>query len=161
LKDLKNILLYKLTGLNFLLVLILSVLSFYFLYVVPVLFLLLSNLFDILGYHFTLIRRTTKMPEREIIKAYRINQLMFDGLLLLILGLLFGWVPAFCGAILKVFGLQDITYYIFLWKPLPEEWTWLKWTPLGFVKSKLSKTEVISQAITGAIICVVILNIYY
>ncbi len=30
-------------------------------------------------------------------------------MLLIILGLLFGWMPALCGVILKLFGVQDIT----------------------------------------------------
>jgi len=134
--------------------------SFYTHFAVPLLFLLVSNLFDILGYHFTLIRRTTTMPEQEIIKAYRINQLMFDVILLIILGLLFGWVPALCGAILKIFGAQDISYYIFLQKPLPAKWHWLKWTPLGSIKKILTKNEVITQAIIGVIISFAILILY-
>ena len=101
------------------------------------------------------------MPEREIIKAYRINQLMFDALLLLILGLLFGWIPALCGALLKVFGVQDITYYIFLQKSLPEKWHWLKFTPFGFIKKNLPKSVVVFQAIMGIIICIVILILYF
>jgi hypothetical protein len=146
--------------LNFLLVLLLIAISFYTPFAVPLLFLLVSNLFDILGYHFTLILRSTTMPEQEIIKAYRINQLMFDVMLLIILGLLFGWVPALCGAILKIFGAQDITYYIFLQKPLPEKWHWLKWTPLGFIKKMLTKNEVITQAIIGVIISYGILILF-
>ena len=135
--------------------------SFYYPFIVPLLFLLFSNLFDILGYHFTLIRRSTKMPELEIIKAYRINQLMFDVLLLLILGLLFGWIPALCGALLKIFGLQDITYYVFLKKSLPEKWHWLNFTPLGFIKNNLTKSEVVLQAIMGIFICIVILILHF
>ena len=101
------------------------------------------------------------MPEREIIKAYRINQLMFDVLLLLILGLLFGWIPALCGALLKIFGVQDITYYIFLQKSLPEKWHWLNFTPLGFIKKNLTKSEVVLQAIVGIIICVILIILYF
>ena len=158
-ETLKNIFAYKLTGLNFLLVLLLIFLSFYTPFAIPFLFLLFSNLFDILGYHFTLIRKSTKMPEKEIIKAYRINQLMFDVLLLLILCLLFGWVPALCGGILKIFGVQDVTYYIFLQKQLPEKWHWLKWTPLGWFKKILTKKEVVFQAVIGIVLCVVLLLI--
>lgn len=157
---LKNIFYYKLTGLNFLLVLLLIAISFFTPFAVPLLFLLVSNLFDILGYHFTLIRRSTTMPEKEIIKAYRINQLMFDIMLFIFLGLLFGWMPAFCGIILKLFGVQDVTYYIFLKKSLPEEWTWLRWTPIGWFKNILIKKEVLSQAITGLIISYGILILY-
>jgi hypothetical protein len=100
------------------------------------------------------------MPEEEIIKAYRINQLMFDIMLLVILGLTFGWVPSLCGGLLKIFGVQDITYYIFLQKPLPPKWHWLKFTMLGFIKKDLTKTEVLIQAITGIVICNLVLLIY-
>lgn len=158
----KDIFFYKLTGLNFLLVLIFIAISFYTDFAVPLLFLLVSNLFDILGYHFTLIRRSTTMPEKEIIKAYRVNQLMFDVMLLVILGLLFGWVPALCGVILKLFGLQDVAYYIFLQKTLPEKWHWLRWTPLGWFKNVLTKSEVIFQAALGFVIsyAILIITIY-
>lgn len=159
-KSLINIFFYKLTGLNFLLVLLFIIISFYTVFAVPVLFILISNLFDILGYHFTLIRRTTTMPEQEIIKAYRINQLMFDLMLLIILGLVFGWIISLCCAILKLFGVQDITYYLFLQKHLPKKWHWLRWTPFGFVKKILSKKEVIAQAVLGAIISFAILILY-
>jgi len=101
------------------------------------------------------------MPEQEIIKAYRINQLMFDAMLLIFLGLLFGWVAALCGVILKLFGVQDVTYYIFLQKTLPQEWHWLKWTPFGWFKNILTRNEVGFQAVTGFVICVVILLLYF
>ena len=101
------------------------------------------------------------MPEKEIIKAYRINQLMFDVMLFIFLGLSFGWIPALCGVVLKIFGAQDITYYIFLQKPLPEKWHWLRWTPLGWFKRILNKKEVILQAIAGLVICVMILLLHF
>jgi hypothetical protein len=100
------------------------------------------------------------MPEQEIIKAYRINQLMFDLMLLVILGLVFGWIISLCCSILKLFGVQDITYYLFLQKSLPEKWHWLRWTPFGFVKKILSNKEVIAQAVLGAIISFAILILY-
>lgn len=100
------------------------------------------------------------MPEREIIKAYRINQLMFDVMLYVVLGLIFGWIPAFAGVILKIFGLQDIFYYLFLQKPLPEQWHWLKWTPFGLFKTILTRKEVIAQAVIGIIISLAVLIFY-
>lgn len=157
---LKNIFFYKLTGLNFILVLLLTGISFYSIYAVPVLFVLLTNLFDILGYHFTLIRRSNTMPDKEIIKAYRINQLMFDIMLFIILGLLTDWIPAFCGAFLKFTGVQDLMYYFFLQISLPGKWTWLKWTPLGLFKKILTKKEVIFQALLGIIISYTLLLLH-
>lgn len=153
----KNIFFYKLTGLNFILVPILAVLSVYSHFAVPVLFILITNLFDILGYHFTLIRKSKTMPDKEIIKAYRINQLMFDAVLLILLGLLTNWVASLCGALLKITGTQDLMYYLFLQMSLPEKWTWLKWTPLGLFKKTLIKREVLIQAVIGIIISYTIL----
>lgn len=156
-KEIIKLLKYRLVWLNFVLLIILLLLSFYSYWAAPLLFIVCSNLFDILGYHFTLIRRTTKMPEKIIIKSYRITQLMFDIVLLILLGLYFGWVFSLCGATLKIFGLQDLLYYFFLQKELPLKWTWMKWTPLGFLKGDLSRGEVITQGIFGCIICVIIL----
>ncbi len=101
------------------------------------------------------------MPEKEIIKAYRINQLMFDIMLFVILGLLFGWIPALCGMLLKIFGVQDVAYYIFLQKKLPDQWHWLEFTPLGFIKKNLTRVEVVIQSISGIIICAAILVFYF
>lgn len=160
LNALKNIFFYRLTGLNFLLAIVTASLTQLSEFFYPVTFLLLSNLFDILGYHFTLIRRTTVMPENEIIKAYRINQLMFDVLLLAFIVILSDWITAAASAMLKLTGVQDVTYYIFLKKPLPVKWTWLKWTPLGLFRKVLTKYEVILQAASGLIIAFVLIFIY-
>jgi hypothetical protein len=135
-------------------------LVYYSPFAVPVLFILASNLYDILGYHFILIRRLDYLPEKEYIRSYRLIQLMFDITLLLLLGVSFGWIPSLCGGLLKIFGVQDLLYYIFLKKPFPKIWTWLKWTPLGFFKRKLTLTEVTIQAIAGIIFIVLILLQY-
>ena len=136
------------------------VLAYFSAVAIPVLFILASNLYDILGYHFILIRRQNFLPEKEYVRSYRIIQLMFDITLILLLGVSFGWVPALSGGLLKIFGVQDLLYYIFLKKPFPKIWTWLKWTPLGLVKRKLSLSEVIIQAFVGIVLSVLYL-LYY
>ena len=155
--ELINILKYRLVWLNLILCIIFLILSFYFFEAAALLFVLLSNLFDILGYHFSLIRRTTQLPEKIIIHSYRINQFMYDMLLLIIIGIQFDWVAALAGWILKQFGLQDIFYYLFLKTSLPQKWTWMKWTPLGFFKGNLTRNEIIIQAITGIVIATTLL----
>ena len=155
--ELINILKYRLVWLNLILCIIFLILSFYLFEFSALLFVLLSNLFDILGYHFSLIRRTTQLPEKIIIHSYRINQFMYDMLLLIIIGIQFDWVAALAGWILKQFGLQDIFYYLFLKTSLPQKWTWMKWTPLGFFKGNLSRNEIIIQAIIGIVITVTLL----
>jgi hypothetical protein len=82
---------------------------------------------------------------------------MYDLLLLIIIGMQFGWITALCGWIMKQFGLQDILYYIFLKTSLPQKWTWMKWTPLGFIKRNLNRNEIITQAVIGVLITVALL----
>ena len=159
-KDLLSILKYERIALNVLLVLLFMGLVYYSPFAVPVLFILASNLYDILGYHFILVRKLEYLPEKEFIRSYRIIQLMFDITLILLLGVSFGWIPSLCGGLLKIFGVQDLLYYIFLKKPFPKIWTWLKWTPLGFFKRKLTLTEVTIQAIAGIILSTLILLHY-
>jgi hypothetical protein len=57
--------------------------------------------------------------------------------------------------------VQDITYYIFLQKQLPEKWHWLRLTPLGWFKNILSKSEVVLQAVVGLVICIAVLVVYF
>ena len=156
-KDLLNILKYERITLNVMFILLFMGLVYYSPFAVPILFILASNLYDILGYHFILVRKLDYLPEKEYIRSYRIIQLMFDITLLLLLGVSFGWIPSLCGGLLKIFGVQDLLYYIFLKKSFPRVWTWLRWTPLGFFKRKLNLTEVIIQAFAGIILCALIL----
>jgi len=88
-------------------------LVYYSPFAVPVLFIQTSNLYDVLGYHFILIRKLDYLPEKEYIKSYRVIQLMFDITPILLLGISFGWIPSLCGGLLKIFGVQDLLYYIF------------------------------------------------
>src|SRR5690606_23067702 len=125
-KEFLQIIKYKLTWLNVFLIVITVILSLYYYKIAAITFVLLSNLYDILGYHFTLVRRTTQLPEKIIIRAYRINQLLFDFLLLILIGMSFDWIAALAGWMMKNFGLQDLFYYIFLQMKLPEKWTWMK-----------------------------------
>ena len=155
--EFKNILKYRLVWLNLLLCIILTIISFYFFEVAALLFVLLSNLFDILGYHFSLIRRTNQLPEKIIIHSYRINQFMYDVLLLIIIGIQFDWIASLAGWIIKLFGLQDVFYYLFLKEKLPLKWNWMKWTPLGFFKGNLTKNEIVTQSLIGALIAIVLL----
>lgn len=84
---------------------------------------------------------------------------MYDILLLLIIGLQFDWIAALAGWIMKQFGLQDVLYYFFLSKKLPEKWTWMKWTPLGFFKGNLTSSEILIQAFIGITITLIILTL--
>jgi len=157
LKELFEIFRYRLLWLNLILVALSIVLMFHYKIILLLAFVLLINLYDILGYHFTLIRRSTNVPDKVIVKAYRVHQLLFEILIAVLIGLLFGWQYSITCGILKWFGLQDLLYYLFLQKKIPDKFTWMKWTPFGIIKGDLSKFEVIFQATIGIIIAILII----
>ncbi len=155
--ELLNILKYRLIWINIAAAIVAVIISFYWYGFAAFAFVLISNLFDIFGYHFTLIRRTSQLPEKIIIRSYRLNQFLFDVLLLLMIGFVFDWIAALAGWIMKNFGLQDVLYYIILQMKLPDKWTWMRWTPLGFFKDDLLKSEVLIQSFVGFLIAVLLL----
>lgn len=157
--DLLIILKYKRVWLNIILCFLTGILSFIVFEISALFFVLLSNVFDILGYHFTLIRRTNQIPDKIIVKSYRVNQFLFDALLLLLIGIQFSWVASIAGWIMKLFGLQDIFYYLFLNEKLPVKWNWMRWTPLGWFKGDLTKNEIVIQSIVGILIAMILLTI--
>ncbi|MDY0083620.1 MAG: hypothetical protein RBR74_10590 [Ignavibacteriaceae bacterium] len=155
--ELLNILKYRLIWINIAAAIAAVIISFYWYGFAAFAFVLISNLFDIFGYHFTLIRRTKQLPEKIIIRSYRLNQFLFDVLLLLMIGFVFDWIAALAGWIMKNFGLQDVLYYIILQMKLPDKWTWMRWTPLGFFKGDLLKSEVLIQSFVGFLIAALLL----
>lgn len=156
-KEVLEIFRYRLLWLNFILLVVSAVLMFNYNIISLVTFALMINMYDILGYHFTLIRRTTKLPDKVIIKAYRIHQMMFEFLAAILIGLMVGWEYSIGCVIIKFFGVQDALYYLFLQKKFPDKFTWMKWTPLGIIKGDLSKFEVIFQTAIGIIISILII----
>ena len=83
---------------------------------------------------------------------------MFDYLLLFVIFQNFGFRYALAGFILKWFAVQDVLFYLFLDVKFPKVWTWLEWTPLGFLMRGVGlKTPlVLLQAILGVIIAIII-----
>lgn len=156
-KEVLEIFRYRLLWLNFILLVVSAVMMFYYNIISLLTFAFMINIYDILGYHFTLIRRTTQLPDKVIIRAYRIHQMMFEILTAVLIGLMVGWEFSIGCVIIKFFGVQDALYYLFLQKKFPDKFTWMKWTPLGIIKGDLSKIEVIFQAVIGIIIAILII----
>jgi hypothetical protein len=157
--ELLKILQYRLIWINVLLIIFLTFIVFYIFEASAFLFVLVSNLFDLLGYHFSLIRRTKEIPEKIIVRSYRVNQFLFDLVLLLLIGVQFDWIAALAGWIMKLFGLQDVFYYLFLQEKLPPKWNWMKWTPLGWFRDDLTKNDIVVQSSLGILIAVLLLII--
>ena len=153
--DLLIILKYKRVWLTIILCFLTGILSFIVFEISALFFVSLSNVFD----HFTLIRRTNQIPDKIIVKSYRVNQFIFDALLLLLIGIQFSWVASIAGWIMKLFGLQDIFYYLFLNEKLPVKWNWMRWTPLGWFKGDLTKNEIVIQSRVGILIAMILLTI--
>lgn len=147
---------YKRLKLNFIFILLFIPLMFISVYFVPFFFLLISNFFDVLGYYFVLTRKGAEYPDKEIRTSYRIIQFLFDIITLFLLGVYFGITPALSGAVMKMTGAQDLLYYLFLKKDLPDKWTWMTFTPYGFIKKTILKKEVIIQAIMGVILAMLL-----
>ena len=156
-KELIEIIKYRLIWFNILLLIVSTALMFEYKIFSILTYALIINLYDILGYHFTLIRRGTQLPDKVIISAYRIHQMMFEILAAVLIGLIIGWEYSIACLIIKFFGVQDAFYYLFLQKKFPGKFTWLKWTPFGIIKGDLSKFEVIFQTTIGIIIATLII----
>jgi len=84
---------------------------------------------------------------------------MYDLLLLITIGIQFDWIAALAGWVMKLFGLQDVFYYLFLKEKLPLKWDWMKWTPLGWFKGDLTKNEIVIQSVIGIVIAIMLLTL--
>lgn len=129
----------------------------------PFLFVLLSNFYDMIGYYIVLKRQWsmpsdvyTALKEDFYVAGYRIIQNLFDYLLLFVIYQNFGFKYALSSFVLKLFGLQDVLFYLFLKIRFPRVWTWLKWTPLGVLKGNLKNSEVLIQSLAGVLIAILI-----
>jgi hypothetical protein len=172
---------------NFLVILVVLLMAVGgFVFVVPLLYLFATNLFDVLGY-FVVLRRfwgvrkievgledkktavfisEGDLPDATILAAYRVIQNMFDYLLFAFIWIVWSWKYALVGAVLKWFAWQDLLFYWVVKYPLPSVWTWLSWTPWGLLnlvfknRRELKNSEVLAQAVVGLVIGVVLLFIF-
>lgn len=140
------------TGYSFLLGIITGVLA-YFLnipYLYPLAFILLTNAFDLIGYGN--IQQVISNYDTNIYRAtipyYRIIQKLFNWLLAVTIWSITGnWIIAIACLCANFGGFQDLLYYIFGRYNLNQNYTWLRWTPLGILIGDLNKTEFIIQGI--------------
>ncbi|MGQ9798115.1 MAG: hypothetical protein ACUVRG_02310 [Ignavibacterium sp.] len=100
-KELFEILRYRLFWLNIFLLIISALMMFHYHFLSLITFALLINLYDILGYHFTLIRRSAQLPDKIIIRAYRVHQLLFEILFMLFIAFVIGLKYAISCSIIK------------------------------------------------------------
>lgn len=102
---------------------------------------LVFNHFDVLGYHYVLMREWAKEEywvnlEEKIRSAYRVIQTTFEILLILFLWTNFGIISVIAFKIAHLSAVQDVLYYIVLRIKYPTYWTWLNWTFVGWFWKK-------------------------
>ena len=150
-----KVLTYKLIWLNIILFFIFTIGTYFFHPLAPFTGILLINIFDMYGYDFVLRNHWKGIqPDEEIVTAYRIIQKSFEGLVILFLFVLFDWQAALGCFLLIMFTVQDLIYYFFLQYKYPDVWSWLRWSPLGWIYKDLKHWQVIVQAIVGIIIVI-------
>ena len=140
------------TGYSFLLGIITGCVA-YFLnipYLYPLAFVLLTNMFDLLGYG--QIMEVTNAYDHTVYHAvlpyYRIIQKLFIFQLANYVWILTGnWIIALGCLCANFGGFQDVLYYFFGRYNFNQNYTWLKWTPLGMLIGDLNKWEFIGQGI--------------
>ncbi len=116
---------------------------------------LMFTAFDAQGYFKTLQRRETndKTEDPEIIASYRVIQLQYQIALLTNAYLFDGWQTPVAMLIWHFAGINDLLYYRLLKQKIPNQFTWLYWTPIGFVYEKLLQkpTPVMAEYIQAGI----------
>lgn len=124
-------------------------------------FLLLVNVFDILGYVNVIQQEKyydLNDPKDLSLPSYRLMQNGFGWLLFFFIFTNFSWVVAVACKLAHWSGLQDVLYYPVAKFKYDDDFTWMYWTPVGiiyyiFMKPlPISKTVIIIQGILGFIL---------
>ena len=162
------------TGYSFLLGIITGCIA-YFLNIpllYPLAFVLLTNMFDLLGYGQIMqpIYDADKMLldkyaielriYKEVLPYYRIIQKLFIFQLVNYVWILTGnWIIAIACLCANFGGFQDVLYYLFGRYNFNQNYTWLRWTPLGMLIGDLNKWEFVIQGIVSFLLVSIILLI--
>ena len=158
------------TGYSFILGIITGVLA-YFLnipYLYPLAFVLITNTFDLIGYgqimevvsNSTYYLSAVSGLYSVIIPYYRIIQKLFNWLLVVTIWSITGnWIIAIACLCANFGGFQDVLYYLFGRYNFNQNYTWLRWTPLGMLIGDLNKWEFVIQGIVSFLLVSIILLI--
>lgn len=112
----------------------------------PVAFVLLTNAFDLIGYgsimetvsNSTYFLSAVSGLYSVIIPYYRIIQKLFSWCLVVTIWSITGnWIIALGCLFANFGGAQDLLYYFFGRYNFNQSYTWLKWTPYGYIIWKL------------------------
>jgi len=138
----KQLFITQWTGYSFLLGIITGCIA-YFLnipYLYPLAFVLLTNAFDLVGYGNIqqIVSEYDPLLYGATVFYYRIIQKMFNWLLVVTVWSITGnWIIALGCLCANFGGFQDVLYYVFGRYNLNQNYTWLRWTPYGYIIWKL------------------------
>jgi hypothetical protein len=79
---------------------------------------------------------------------------IFFPILILLSFYIYGFKVALLFVIVHRFGFCDLLFYWLTRQHLEDVWTWMAWTPLGWIKGVLSKKEVLIQSFVGILIAI-------
>lgn len=134
----------------------------------PIAFILLINFFDLVGYGKIMATNETHSIDLyyETLPYYRILQKSFSIILALsIYGLTDSWILSLLCYMSNFGGMQDVLYYLFGRYNFNQNYTWLKWSPYGFLIWKiynrgLNKYEFIAQGIISFTFIILLVTIW-
>ncbi|MBE0643113.1 MAG: hypothetical protein IH600_03450 [Bacteroidetes bacterium] len=122
------------------------------------LFVAAFSVYDVFGYDFIVMTDSTaaasiaQRPELQAaytasLNAYRIVQVSFQFILSAAVLFAAGWRAMLAGNLVWWGAGCDLIYYAVTFRPLPSEWNWLWFTPLGIFLDSLSLPIVLLQCV--------------
>ena len=129
-------------------------------------FIFLFNFYDLIGFGGMRIIKEYKRGLYDLtIPYYRITQNIFMVTLLILIGILQGWIIPVIAFAYHLSGVTDIMFYIFGKYKFPKVWHWASWTYVGwfYPKSEDGKKYVPNwlMILQASIFTALILLIYF
>jgi hypothetical protein len=116
------------------------------------------TMYDVFGYEFVVLtngqcagaiaaHKGLLHDYQVSLNAYRIIQMTFQWVLTFLVVFAVGWRVCLAANLIWWGANCDMLYYFITWKSLPQDWTWLGWTPVGIFMTSIPLSIVILQAI--------------
>jgi hypothetical protein len=127
------------------------------------------TMYDVFGYDYVVLtngqfaagvaHHKDLLPHYQVsLNAYRIIQMTFQWTLTFLVVFAAGWRVGLAANLIWWGANCDMLYYFVTWKALPQEWTWLGWTPVGIFTNSIPLAVVIAQAIVLLVAAVIVLQ---
>ena len=143
------------TGYSFLLGIITGCVAYFvnIPYLYPLAFVLITNTYDLLGYGniMDVVNAYDHTVYHAVLPYYRIMQKIFNYVLMtgIVWQVTGSWLITLGCGLANIGGFQDVLYYAFGRYNFNQNYTWLKWTPLGMLIGDLNKWEFVIQGLVS------------